>query len=134
MARSLGKVTVHSDTGVIRFFIDLYNSIKPLEERIDNTDRDFLEALVMAYRELGTINSLACDDFIRKYLDKPTLSRRSFRNYRSILTDKKWLVQQGRQYEIGIDELRLHGKKIPQGIFNMLVTLERVQDAVGTGS
>lgn len=134
MFQRAGKVTVDDDLGVIRFLIDLSNFLKLEEDRIDNTDKKFFEAMVMAFRQLGTINSTACDDFIREYLNKPTLSRRSFRNYRTILAEKKWLKKIDRQYEIGIEALKLHNKKfVPEFKASYEIILEKVGNAVGTG-
>ncbi|HEY3526214.1 MAG TPA: hypothetical protein VGK47_08460, partial [Nitrososphaeraceae archaeon] len=58
------KVIARNDLEVIRFLIDLSNLLKPEKGRIENTDRQFFEAMVLAFKKLGTINSQACDDFI----------------------------------------------------------------------
>lgn len=132
MYQRAGTVIVNDDLGVIRFLIDLSNFMRLEEDRIDNTDKKFFEAMVMAYRELGTINSAACDDFIRVYLDKPTLSRRSFRNYRTSLHEKKWLKKVGRQYEIGIEVLRLHNIKLkPEFKAYYEIILEKTTNGMG---
>lgn len=94
------KITVETDREFVRRILDISNVIAPEPDRIDGMEYAVLEALIWANKEIGSINSVAAESFVKEYIHKPELSRKLFTRYRKNLADKGWLVQDGGHYQL----------------------------------
>lgn len=113
--------------------VDLSNVVRPREQRIQDTEYRFHEALIMVNWQLGTITSSTAETQIKAYLGKPDMAARSFRNYRNSLLEKKWLRRDGKQIKL-LPNFDLHGKRIrAQGeIATVMITIAKDNNVLDT--
>lgn len=100
--------------------------MRPEEERIKDTEYLFFEALVIAQKKFGTINSTSADLFVKEYLGKPKMSRRSFLNYLNDLSVKKWVIEHNKKSFSLPPGFDLHGKKFKESGVILVVEVERI--------
>ncbi len=86
----------------------------------------FFEGLVYAQKTLGTINSISADNYVKEYVGKPDMQRKSFRTYRNALVKKGWVLNNREAYTLpkGFD---LHGRAFKSS--GVLATFELVRNA-----
>lgn len=100
MALTTVRVPVKDDTDIIKFMIDLNNIVRSEEQRIENADREYLEANVLAFKELGTIGSPAAEQRIAEIMGKK-LAKKTIQNIRGSLIAKSWMKKVNqRRYDL----------------------------------
>lgn len=120
------RIATGSDLEVIRAWVDVRNVTMPEDKRISDTEYKFHEGLILAFRELGTINSPAAESFVKQYVGKVDMASRSYRNYRNSLRDKGWLIRRDKQLFL-LPAFELHNKTIRDNgeIATIMITIVR---------
>lgn len=120
------KIYVKDERSLVRTIIDIQNLIVPDKDRIRDTEALVFEAFVMAYREFGTVNSLSADTYIKSYINKPEMAKRSFRNYRNSLVKKGWMAVTKENYAL-LPAFRLHNVRLSGVLASVYLQIERVE-------
>lgn len=95
-----GLYVGESEESSVKAIVDLFNITRPDNCRVADTQYLYIQALILAHRRLGNVNSRAADEFVKTYIGKPELDRRGFLNFRNALVDKKWLNKEGRSISL----------------------------------
>lgn len=120
------KIYVKDERSIVRTIIDIQNLIVPDKDRIKDTEALVFEAFVMAYRQYGTVNSASADSYIKEYINKPTMAKRSFQNYRNSLVRKGWMVATKENYAL-LPAFRLHNVRLSGVLASVYLQIERVE-------
>lgn len=118
------KIWVTTEESIVRTVIDINNVMRPEHKRIHGIEYAFFEALIYAQRELGTINSLSADNFVKRFVGKPNMSRKSFLIHRNALVEKEWLRKENSMYVLP-EQFNLHRKEFKKSGVLATITLER---------
>lgn len=118
------KIWVTTERSIIRAVIDINNLMRPEAQRIRGMEYAFLEAMIYAQRELGTINSLSADTYIKNFVGKPRMSRKSFLIHRNNLLSRGWLLKENGSYAL-LPEFNLYGQEFKKSGVLATITLER---------
>lgn len=121
------KIYVRTERDIIRTMIDIQNLIVPEENRIKDTEALVFEAFTMSYRELGSLNSTSADGYIKDYINKPDISKRSLKTYRNSLVKKGWMaVDKGENYVL-LPAFRLHNVRLEGVLATVYLQIERIE-------
>ncbi len=121
------KIYVDTEESIIQTIIDITNITKPKSKRISDTEYTYFEGLMHCQRQLGTINSVAADTFVKAFVEKPDMKRRSFLNYRNSLVEKGWLKETDKKQIMLLDGLNLHGVTFRQAGSIGCIPIERIE-------
>ena len=120
------KIYVKDERSIVRTIIDIQNLIVPEKDRIRDKGARVFEAFVIAYRQLGTINSLSSDTYIKEYINKPEMSKRSYKNYRNSLVKKGWMAVTKENYTL-LPSFRLHNVRLSGVLASIYLQIERIE-------
>lgn len=116
------KIYVDDEASIVRTLIGFTNLKKPDHKKITGMEFRFFEALVFAQKEFGTINSLSADNFVKEYVGKPDMIRKSFRTYRNALVEKGWLANNKETYILPASFNRRNNPFKESGVVMTIVT------------